>query len=110
MAEISHKAQELRRKALRRGAVLMHLAQAHPVTMSDLKLHELFRTGYDDPDWQMSRSEVKKHIDYLSGHGLADYSSEDGADIGATWMAKITAQGIDYLDGIGDALTGVSRD
>jgi hypothetical protein len=110
MADMSHKAKELRRKALRRGAVLLQLNNAHPSVMSDMALSEQFRISYPDPDWHMPRMEIKKHVDYLAGHGLVEYSSADGADSGALWMTKITARGMDYLDGIGTELAGVSRD
>lgn len=95
------KAKELRLQAMRRGVVLMKLKQSHPFVVTDGTMLVALKTDY--PEYEFTELAVRQVFDYLAGHGLASIVIMSG------WNAKITSQGIDYLDGIGVAMEGVDR-
>jgi hypothetical protein len=93
---------ERNRAARMRGTVLTELKLRSPYPVTDTKL----RTELNDlePDYALTEIGLRQVIDYLAGHGLAEYQSDVGV-----WGVKITSQGIDYLDGYGADLPGVHR-
>lgn len=93
---------EANRKRLRRLRVLQTLQYGRPEPMGDGLCNTSLK---GEVDLGMTVARIRIIFDYLEQRGLLIIVSRDSN----AWIAKITADGVDYLDGMGDDLDGVAR-
>lgn len=93
---------ETQRHRLRRLRILQTLQLNRPNAMGDGLIRQVLKS---DIDLAFTQSTIRKGLEYLEGRKLVTIESQDGA----LWIVKISADGIDYLDGLGDDIDGVAR-
>ena len=93
---------ETKRKRLQRLRVLQTLNLARPSSMGDGLVKSAL---IDDVDLDFTHASIRNSFDYLEMRGFVEILQK-GKDV---WVAKITADGVDYLDGLGKDVEGVAR-
>ena len=93
---------DLERKRLQRMRVLQTLYNNRPNTTGDGLLRQALK---HDIDLGFTHNSIRKSLDYLEQRKLVEIT--DRTD--QAWMAKITADGIDHIDGIGPDVPGVAK-
>ncbi|MDF1622511.1 MAG: hypothetical protein P1V33_03455 [Pseudohongiella nitratireducens] len=93
---------ESQRHRLRRLRILQTLSQNRPEPVGDGLIAQVLRS---DVDLSFTRSNIRNSLDYLSERGLVTITlrTED------RWVAKISADGVDFLDGFGERHHGVAH-
>lgn len=89
---------------LKRLRVLQILDQVRPEQISESLVTSALK---NDRDLNLDTVDIRKALDYLQQRDLATLCK--GRINSDPWLAKITADGIDYLDGHGDDIAGVAR-
>lgn len=100
MDDFSKKEQRL--DAQKRGALLTKLYLTDPNPLSDKELLVEMTTDY--PEYNFTLLDIRRALKYLDGHELAKIQL-----IGSDWAAMISSKGVDYSQGVGDAMQGVFR-
>lgn len=77
-----------------RGAILKLLAHTHPAPLDMKELHFLL----DDLNYTIREEELKSHLCYLKEKGFLKIEERRSGGV-AVEMVKITADGLNILDG-----------
>ncbi|GJM12782.1 MAG: hypothetical protein DHS20C12_11850 [Pseudohongiella sp.] len=93
---------EAQRHRLRRLRILQTLYMGRPNPMGDGLILQALKGDYD---LSFSQSIVRNALDYLEDVNLVQLLKRE-SDL---WVAKISSNGIDYLDGLSDPLPGVAQ-
>lgn len=99
---------QAQRDRMKRLRVLQVLDQVRPQSIGHGMILKVLE---DEPDLELTSISVKQALDYLEQRNLVVITSKanPAVDGPGPWMAKISADGIDYLDGHGDDIAGVAR-
>ena len=93
---------ETKRKRLQRLRVLQALNLNRPDPLGDGLIKSLLK---DDVDLAFTQGNIRNSIDYLEMRQFVKILSRRD-DV---WTVCITADGVDYLDGLGEDVEGVAR-
>lgn len=93
---------EIQRHRLRRLRILQVLSQNRPDPIGDGLINRCLR---HDVDLGFTASNIRNSLDYLLERGLVIITLRTEE----RWMAKISANGIDFLDGLGPKIEGVAH-
>lgn len=93
---------ETQRDRLRRLRILQVLQQNRPEPVGDGLIGRCLR---EDIDLGFTQSNIRNNIDYLSERGLVAITLRTPE----RWIAKISANGVDFLDGLGTKIDGVAH-
>lgn len=93
---------EAQRNRLRRLRLLQTLSMNRPHPMGDGLIRQALKA---DIDLAFTQSSIRKGLEYLQGRSLVEFVTQT-EDV---WVAKITPDGIDYLEGHGADIAGVAR-
>jgi len=93
---------EAERHRLRRLRILQALQMNRPNPMGDGLIGQVLK---QDVDLEFTQSSIRKGLEYLEGRGLVTIVSQSDE----RWVVRISADGIDYLDGHGADIPGVAR-
>lgn len=93
---------ETQRHRLRRLRILQVLSQNRPDPIGDGLISRCLR---HDVDLNFTQLNIRNSLDYLFERGLVFITLRTAE----RWMAKISADGVDFLDGIGPKIEGVAH-
>ncbi len=93
---------ETQRHRLRRLRILQALSQNRPEPIGDGLIAQVLR---GDVDLSFTKTNIRNSLDYLFERGLVIITLRTPD----RWMAKISADGVDFLDGLGDRHHGVAH-
>ncbi len=93
---------ETQRTRLRRLRILQVLSQNRPDPIGDGLIHRCLR---NDVDLAFMQSNIRNSLDYLAERKLVTITLRTDE----RWMAKISADGVDFLDGFGPKFEGVAH-
>ncbi|NKB37874.1 MAG: hypothetical protein GKR93_12030 [Gammaproteobacteria bacterium] len=91
------------RNRLRRLRILQTLYNQRPEVLGE---GILFQELKQDPDLNATPEGVRRSLDYLNDRRLAEIEK---VNKGRTWTARITADGVDYLEGDDPDIPGISH-
>ena len=99
---------EAQRDRMKRLRILQVLEQVRPEPIGHGMILKVLE---DETDLALTSVSVKQALDYLQQRNLVVITSKANSTVDGLgpWMAKISADGIDYLDGLGDDIAGVAR-
>ncbi|MBW8034206.1 MAG: hypothetical protein FVQ79_00630 [Planctomycetes bacterium] len=93
---------ELQRNRLRRLRVLQILYSDRPEMIGEGMIFQLLR---QDADLDPTQDGVRRSLDYLEQRGYVQITNKDSK----IWIAKITADGVDYLEGPDPGVQGMAH-
>lgn len=92
---------EVQRHRLRRLRILQQLYNNRPEQMGDGILYQILK---GDPELDPTPVGVRRSLDYLADRKFVSITKR-----GSSWLVKITADGVDYLEGDDPGLPGISH-
>lgn len=93
---------ETQRERLRRLRILQVLSQNRPDPIGDGLINRCLR---HDVDLSFTQTNIRNSLDYLAERRLVAITLRTDE----RWMAKISADGSDFLDGLGPKFEGVAH-
>lgn len=93
---------EIQRHRLRRLRILQVLSQNRPDPIGDGLISRCLR---HDVDLAFTQTNIRNSLDYLFERKLVTITLRTET----RWMAKISADGVDFLDGLGPKIEGVAH-
>ena len=92
---------EKNKRAHVRWLILLTLDHARPIGAAE----SLILTTIQSVPMQLTALELRREMDYLAGRDLVELRGRDTA----RWHAKLTSEGVDFVEYTSESIPGIAR-